>query len=153
MNEPPFSGQYDVLEKKAAIQRALVSPVLSGAEAKYRSALRTDPADMDLRSRLAQALSRGGNHVAAAEEWRALIARVPGVARWHDALADELREQSKLNDALHQERYALQLDPQLITAHFKAGEILERSGRWAEARIEFEEWLRWKPESAEGHSH
>ena len=160
-SQPPFTGQFDFAAKKVAREQELRNlahdgtgrQTLEDTRTKYVSALQKDPNDIEKRSRFAAVLSKCGNHAGAAAEWRTLIARVPGVARWHQSLADELRDQDKLEEALESARSALRLDPYLQAVHFTLGEIFERTGRWDEAVAEFEEWLRLNPESEEGHNH
>lgn len=160
MEQPPFTGQFDYETRRSSRKQELLDlyregttpQALNAARTAYLAVLQKQPRDIETEALLAQVLSRLGDHAQAAERWRALTLEIPGVARWHVSLADELRDQRKYDQALEETENALRLDPQLILAHFKLGEIFEASGKWDDAAREFGKWLEWRPGDADGHN-
>ena len=162
MLQPPFTAQADFGERKPQLERKLAALKEKWAAAgkfasvrqdyaKYTAALRRDPDDLEIREILAELLSKSGNSPAAVEQYRALVGRVPGVARWHAALAHELAEGGSLPEARSEAELALRLDPHIAASHFTVGFVLEHTGQPAEAMAEYETVLRMKPDYPEAH--
>lgn len=162
MLQPPFTSQADFGERKPLLERKLAALKEKWAApgkfasvrqdyAKYTAALRRDPDDLDIREILAELLSKSGNSAGAVEQYRALVGRVPGVARWHAELAHELAEGGSLPEARSEAELALRLDPQIAASHFTVGFVLEHTGQPAEAMAEYETVLRMKPDYPEAH--
>ena len=160
MQQPPFTAQPDYMEKKPSRDRTLAelrekwaSPrKLAGISehfAQYAATLSRHPEDLDLREIYAELLSKSGNYPAAAEQYRALIALVPGIARWHANLAHALLEQGQFETARAEAESARQLDPQLAAAPFTLAQILERTGQPVAAVADYETTLRLKPDDAD----
>ena len=148
--QPPFTNQFGYATRREARKRQLAGlfhenttpQALNEARAAYLSALERNPQDIETNVLLAQVLSRAGDHAGSALRWKALTLQVPGIARWHLSLADELREQRNLPESLAETEKALRIDPQLLQAHFKLGETFEGLGKWNDAEREFREWLK-----------
>jgi len=159
MERPPFTGRSGHQEKMALLEQQLAEMTakwtmpgaLNPIREKYLSALERDPEDLELRARLANVLSRMGDHAGAAEQWRNLNGRVPDVSRWHLALAYVLADANRLNEALAEAQHSVELNPKLVMARLGLAYVLERIGRLEEATAEYETALRMDPDYAEGH--
>jgi hypothetical protein len=70
----------------------------------------------------------------------------------HYNLANELREQGRLDDAVRHYEEALRFDPNYVAAHTNLGPILAQQGRTDEAIAHYAAALRLKPDVAEAHN-
>jgi tetratricopeptide (TPR) repeat protein len=70
----------------------------------------------------------------------------------HYNLANELREQGRLDDAVRHYEEALRFDPNYVAAHTNLGPILAQQGRTDEAIDHYTAALRLKPDVAETHN-
>jgi tetratricopeptide (TPR) repeat protein len=160
IEQPPFTNQFDYAARREARKRQLAElfhenttpQALGEARDAYLSVLARDPRDIETNVLLAQVLSRAGDHAGSAQRWKALTLQVPGIARWHLSLGDELRAQHNFPESLAETENALRIDPNLIQAHFKLGETFEGLRKWEDAEREFGEWLKWRPADASAHN-
>lgn len=160
--QPPFTVQSDFGDRKpllearlSALKQKWAAPgtfaIMRQDQATYTAALRRDPEDLEIRELLAELLSKSGDFAGAIDQYRALIDRVPAVARWHAELAHELAELGRLPEARGEAEAALRLDPQIAASHFTVGFVLEHTGETAEGIAEYETVLRMKPDYPEAH--
>jgi len=162
MLDPPFTEQLDFAERKPVLEERLAAfqqkwavagtiQTMRQDYARYTNFLSQHPNDLPVREHLVELLSSSGNWAAAIEQCRALIERVPVVARWHAELAHELAEIGQLTEAQTEAATALRLDPQIAESHFTIGFVLERTGRSTEATAEYQAALGIKPHYPEAH--
>jgi tetratricopeptide (TPR) repeat protein len=162
MLDPPFTEQLDFAERKPVLEERLATLTQKWALAGTIETMRQDYAryvnflaqhsdDLYVREHFVELLSSSSNWAAAIEQCRALIERVPIVARWHAELAHELAEAGQLANARAEAETALSLDPQIAESHFTIGFVMERAGQKAEAAAEYVAALRIKPHYPEAH--
>jgi tetratricopeptide (TPR) repeat protein len=77
---------------------------------------------------------------------------VEGDPLLHYNLANELREQGRLDDAVRHYQDAIRFDPAYVAAHTNLGPILAQQGRTDEAIAHYATALRLKPDLAETHN-
>ncbi|MEW6684314.1 MAG: tetratricopeptide repeat protein [Nitrospirota bacterium] len=70
----------------------------------------------------------------------------------HYNLANELREQGRLDDAVRHYEAALRFDPNYAAAHVNLGPLLAQQGRTDEAIAHYVAALRLRPDAAEAHN-
>ncbi len=70
----------------------------------------------------------------------------------HYNLANELREQGRLDDAVRHYEEAIRFDPNYVAAHTNLGPILAQQGRTDQAIAHYVAALRIKPDVAEAHN-
>jgi tetratricopeptide (TPR) repeat protein len=105
IRRPPFVGQLGHEERLAAFRRQRTRLAVAAwrdreaGEALDRAAVAARPDDLHVREQLARRLDAGGDAAAAAEEWRELLRRVPGVAAWRTRHAFSLADAGRLAEA------------------------------------------------------
>lgn len=172
MKRPPFTRQLGHAERIARQRRTLAAARAAarsegeGAERTYRSAIVHRPHDLQLRASFGTLLRERGNFAEAAEQWRALLARVPAVVEWRSQLAFALADQAATMapaapvapaqgarataSTLFAEseailRAVVAEQPELPAARVNLGNVLERQGKTAAAVDEYREALRLDP--------
>jgi hypothetical protein len=80
------------------------------------------------------------------------LSAIEGDPLLHYNLANELREQGRLNDAVRHYEEALSFDPNYVAAHTNLGPILAQQGRTDQAIAHYVAALRIKPDVAEAHN-
>ncbi len=96
------------------------------------------------------AYSRGGNHAAAAEEFRKALEEKPDFVDALVNLGASLAQSGRLDEGIGYYRRAVELAPQDADVRMKLGALLEAHGRSADAAAEFAQGLELEPNSAEG---
>lgn len=175
---PPFSGQLDHERRTAQRRQDLLALRVAaraegdGAERAYRRAISHRPLDLHLRVSFAMLLRERGRFAEAADQWRALLARIPGVVEWRSHLAFALADHAAspaegaasgsrgqtagaafavpnrtqlLAEAESILRGVLDEQPALAAAHANLGTVLERQGRLDAAAEAYGEALRLNP--------
>ena len=155
---PPFTGQMDH-ERRMAEQRAELAKLGARAtdpaalEATWQlfdAVLERTPDDLDVRRRFAQFLAGRRDYDGAAEQWRILLARLPGMAKWRIELAGVLQAQDKLDEALALYDEALQQAPEFAaTIHYDIGLVRLRQGKATGAEEQFRQALAVDPRMGE----
>ncbi|MEM7479810.1 MAG: tetratricopeptide repeat protein [Acidobacteriota bacterium] len=137
-------------EKRGTVRMALGQR--RGALADFRAAAAAEPADSELRRRLAAALDRLGDSAAAARE-RAAAERLAGgsdgVARLR--VAESRVRAGRYEEAIALYRETLRQDPTLQPARFGLASVLGHLGRFDQAVAEFEALLESSPRSGVAH--
>lgn len=100
MKRPPFTRQLGHAERLARKRRELAAVRAAArregeeAERAYRRAIAYRPHDLHLRASFGTLLRERGRFAEASEEWRVLLAHVPGVVEWRSQLAFALADQA-----------------------------------------------------------
>ncbi|HWR98663.1 MAG TPA: tetratricopeptide repeat protein [Candidatus Methanoperedens sp.] len=79
------------------------------------------------------------------------IARQPSEPGLYDAIASQYEEVGKLHEAVNMYRKALELDPDLESAHWRLVNVLFKQGLHADAYLEARSFSDRHPASADGH--
>jgi len=158
MNRPPFTNQIDHAEQAAEMRRRVreLAPQTSAAallEAAQvcAKALERNPDDFHLQANLALLESARGNYAAAAERWRAILARCPDHVPTIVALGLEFMRGGRTDAAIEQFKEALRLAPENAAAYRNWGDALMLAKKPQEAVERYREALRLKPDFAEAH--
>ena len=117
----------------------------------YRRAIEHRPADLLLRRGFATVLLAQGDPVAAAEQLRVLVERVPNVAEWRVAYGQALALDGKFEEALVQLETAVRLDPADFAAEFQLAGVLREIGRGDDAIAHYERVLEARPGQPNAH--
>jgi tetratricopeptide (TPR) repeat protein len=117
----------------------------------YRWAIERRPADLLLRRGFATVLLAQGDPVAAAEQLRVLVERVPNVAEWRVAYGQALARDGDFEAALAQLETAVRLDPADFAAEFQLAGVLREVGRGDEAIAHYERVLEARPGQPNAH--
>jgi tetratricopeptide (TPR) repeat protein len=140
---PPFTSQLDH-ERRLAVRAARLRGLGALAKAradssleKHRLAVERDADDLMLRLRLAELLQERHQYTEAVAQWRALIAKVPGVPHWQTQLGFALLDSGKKEQGIAELRQVLELRPQLADTHVNLALALMQDGQLdaAEARL------------------
>lgn len=105
IRRPPFVGQLGHEPRVAAFERSLAPLAVAAwrgreeAERLDRAVLASRPHDLQVRQQLARLLEERGEPAAAAEQWRELLARMPGVDDWRTRLAFSLAAAGRAGEA------------------------------------------------------
>jgi tetratricopeptide (TPR) repeat protein len=140
---PPFTAQLDherrMSVRKARLKglRALARARIDSSLARHLQAVARDGDDLLLRIKLAELLQEQHRYDDAVEQWRALIAKVPGVPSWHTQLGFALLDGGRSEEALAELRQVLELRPQLADPHVNLAMALKQDGQLdaAEAQL------------------
>ena len=156
MSRPPFTNQIDHAEQAAEMRRRVreLAPQTSAAallEAAQvcAKALERNPDDFHLQANLAVLESARGNHAAAAERWRAILARCPDHVPTIVALGLELMRGGRTDAAIEQFNEALRRAPDNASAQRDWGDALVLQKKPEEAIRHYQEALRLKPDFAD----
>ena len=158
MSRPPFTNQTDHAEQVAEMRRRVreLAPQTSAAallEAAQLCAkvLERNPDDSHLQANLALLESARDNHAAAAERWRAILARCPDHVPTIVALGMDLMRGGRTDAAIEQFKEALRRAPDNASAHRDWGDTLVLQKKPEEAIRHYQEALRLKPDFADAH--
>src|SRR3989344_524570 len=138
----------------AAIQAAVQhhqAGRLRRAQAIYSSVLQTEPNNVDALHLLGLVTHQLGNHEMAAGLIGQAIKLNPGVAMFHNNLAETYRALDRLNEAVIHCNKALALQPDFPQAHYNLAMALRSLGKLDEAIAGFEQAIRYKPDFIEAH--
>ncbi len=113
-------------------------------------ALRLDPGLVEAHVNLG-ALALGTDNARAEAHFRAAVALRPGVADYHNQLADALQVMGRLDEARAEYESALRLRPDFPEAHNNLGSLLRRGGKTDAAIEQFRAAIRAKPDFANAH--
>jgi len=160
-NKPPFTGQLDCKERRAArgrylaeIKRRGTSPAaLKTAQGIYTAAIARSGDDLFIRRNFAALLSKRGDHQAAAEQWRTVLERFPQKADWRIALGATLEKLGKPDEAVAEFERVVRLDShKAADAYCRMGLIRFEQRRLTEAAESLTRALEIDPELAEAHN-
>ena len=98
---------------------------LAEAEAIYRQVLGQDPARPDALDLLGALACQTGHLDAAIELIGRAIALAPGVAAYHNDLAESYHRSGRLTEAIASLGRAIELNPNLALAHINLGNVLQ----------------------------
>jgi tetratricopeptide (TPR) repeat protein len=153
-DRPPFDHQLDHSGRKAerakqlrAMEARWASPqALDEAEHVYDRALSRRPDDPDLRRGYAELLSRRGDPVRAAAQWRTLLQAYPDNDEWRSELGQALGAAGKEEEAIAEFRKVLRAsDSVRATMLFNIGTMRFRQQRTEEAEAAFRSALKANP--------
>ena len=144
VERPPFAGRpgnaADLDRRRhrlAELESALGSEAWRGARAAWERRLDQHPDDLLAARRLAELLAPN-DPAAAAETWRGLVERLPGIPAWYDGLAEALAASGDLDGALAALDDAETLAPETAgEVATNRGQILARTGRLEAAEEAF----------------
>ena len=137
----PIKELVDSSDFEAAAEQARIVLELDGYSQNGRA----------MRKILAQALTEGGDAVAAIPEYQRAIRRRPDDAGAHFGLGLALVEEGRLEEAAASYAQAAELDPTHAAAHNNLGTTLCQLGRMDEGMGHMREAFRIKPDYAEPH--
>ncbi|MCZ2080396.1 MAG: tetratricopeptide repeat protein [Bryobacteraceae bacterium] len=160
MDRPPFTNQTGSAQARSKREKALyrmeenarTAGAMEHARRSYENALAKRPADLLLHVRWAEFLRDERQYGRAAEEWRILNSRLPGIANWLAAHAAVLADAGRIEEAVSQYRQALRVDPASDVALFGLGSAFAAKGDYQEAALQYGEALRINPRYAEVHN-
>ncbi|MBF0281911.1 MAG: tetratricopeptide repeat protein [Zetaproteobacteria bacterium] len=115
------------------------------AEALYRQILSQDERHVDALHLLGVAASQMGHHELSVELIQRAIALKPNIADFYSNLANVLKAQGKLDEAITYYEQALGLKPDYPDALSNLGAVLHMQGRLDEATARYEQVLMLKP--------
>ena len=152
VSRPPFTGQLDHstdLEKRR-MRLAGMTPTTDReswerAQRQYRSRLAEDPRDLEIRRRFATLLQARRHSEAAAEHWRHLLERLPGVASWRADLATALADLGRRDEALAELATLSRANGETADLAVHRGSLLETLGDAAAAEDAYRSALRLRP--------
>ncbi|MHB1035369.1 MAG: tetratricopeptide repeat protein [Pirellulales bacterium] len=138
MDKPPFTNQLDFADRRTLRRQKLddqrrvaTSPVaLAEARARCQAALARDERNLEVRENFARILIERREYQAAAREWRTLLERLPGMAKWHMELGSALQSGGNANEAVREFQEAMRLSPILApTSHLNIGMARLQEGK------------------------
>ncbi len=152
VSRPPFVGQLghaaDLEQRRLGLGRLkqqLDAGAWRAAQAVYRRALARDAGDLEIRRRFATLLQARGHHRDAAEHWRLLLERQPGIDGWRSSLATALANAGDGEAALAELEQVRRRAGDSADLRVNRGMLLESLGRQAHAGDEYAEALRLQP--------
>ena len=121
---------------------------LPAAIAQYQAALEERPDYAEAHNNLANAFAQMPGRLAdAIPEYQAALRIRPGYSEAHNNLGNALAQMpGRLPEAIAEYQAAVRGDPGLADAHYNLGNALLQMGKFPEARAEFEEVQRIKPD-------
>lgn len=154
VQRPPFSAQWghseDLAQRRRRIQdlrRTLGPEAWAETRQRYADRLDSHPGDLGLRRRWAEHLERRGDLTAAEALWRELSQRYPGGGAWQDALATNLANQGRFDEALDAIEASQQVAPHRRgEIHINRGRIYAMAGRLGDAEAEYQQAVEARPE-------
>ncbi|MGB2819369.1 MAG: tetratricopeptide repeat protein [Phycisphaerae bacterium] len=145
---PPFTFQLDHATWQAArradierLRRFTLPEARTGTLAVYRAAIERDEDDLLLRANLALCLQNFRDHAEAAEQWRALLRRLPGNAQVHKSFGLGLIEAGRLDEAIEQLSISLDIMPRDLDARSNLGVAWLLKGETDQAVLLFRQVL------------
>lgn len=150
VRRPPFVGQLGHEERIAAFERTRARLAVAAwrgrgeAEALDRAALAARPDDLHVREQLARLLDERGEPAAAAEQWRELLRRVPGLDNWRTRLAFSLADAGQTAEA-RRILEAVLAERGDADSRVNLGQVLERTGDPAAAAEHYRAALAAEP--------
>ncbi|HEX6202322.1 MAG TPA: tetratricopeptide repeat protein, partial [Thermoanaerobaculia bacterium] len=142
VRRPPFVGQLGHAERVAAFERSAARLAVAAwqgrdeAERLDRAVLAARPDDLHVREQLARLLDERGRPAEAAEEWRELLRRVPGLDAWRTRLAFSLAAAGQTVEA-REILAAVLADRGGADARVNLGQVVERAGDPAAATDQY----------------
>lgn len=133
VRRPPFVDQLGHERRIAAFERSAARLAVAAwqgrdeAERLDRAVLAARPDDLHVRDQLARLLDERGRPAEAAEEWRELLRRVPGVDAWRTRLAFSLADAGQTSEA-REILAAVLAARDDADARVNLGQVLERAG-------------------------
>jgi tetratricopeptide (TPR) repeat protein len=133
VRRPPFVDQLGHAKRVAAFERSAARLAVAAwqgrddAERLDRAVLAARPDDLHVREQLARLLDERGRPAEAAEEWRELLRRVPGLDAWRTRLAFSLAAAGQTAEA-REVLAAVLADRGDADARVNLGEVVERAG-------------------------
>ena len=116
---PPFTDQYDHLERRAgmyealdALERGLTPEALTQAARTYEAAIRASPDDWQLRNNFGWLELNRGRDDAAIAAWRSSLAVFPRQPGNYANIANLLAKRGRTAEAVEQYEKVLELDPE-----------------------------------------
>jgi len=131
---PPFTHQLGHAARIRARRHELARlrrrsrEGIEQSERIYRAALARAGEDLRLRVKFASLLMDRRKFAEAAEQWRTLTERVPGIVEWHTQLGFALADQGQIEQAVAELRRAVALMPRSAPAYVNLGTVVEKQG-------------------------
>lgn len=156
MNNPPFTNQIDhersrelramELEK---LKTALTPDALRQANQAHVEAVARKPTDLYFREALAEFAYDSGEYAQAAQQWRALLQRCPGVPKWRLELGRSLSDMGRSSEAVATFRELVHEPLASVEALNGLGLALDREGRTEEAMVQYRRAIESDPHCVE----
>jgi tetratricopeptide (TPR) repeat protein len=150
VRRPPFVGQLGHPERIAAFERSRARLAVAAwrgrdeAEALDRAVLAARPDDLHVREQLARLLDERDRPAEAAEQWRELLRRVPGLDAWRTRLAFSLADAGQTGEA-RRILEAVLAERGDADSLVNLGQVLERAGDPAAAAEHYRAALASEP--------
>ena len=152
LGRPPFTNQLDHAqrgERRAHMLRELQNPPtlqeISQAIALCRQVLQRNPDNLHVRRNLATRLYDGGEHAESAEQWRALLERIPQDAEAKVELGAALLALDRIDEAMAEFREGIDRSHKPELLGNRVGMLLLTRGKVDEAIARFRAVLREAP--------